>query len=57
MKVADSQLMLNDEVVAEWTDKDPQECGIALTFNGKDVNSGDMLNDAGKMTLTVTNKY
>ena len=57
MKATDGQLLIDDEVVAEWTYKDLQGCKIALTFNDKDVNSGDVLNDAGKLTLTVTNKY
>ena len=52
-----SQLLIGGEVVASWTDDDLQGCRIALTLNGKGINTGDTLNDAGKMTLTVTNKH
>lgn len=55
--VSENKLLFDDEAVAEWSDDDVQGCRLAMTLNGKDINTGNMLNEAGKMTLTVTNRY
>lgn len=55
--LTDSQLLLDDEVIAVWTDENLQGCRVALTLNGNAIGAGAVVNEAGKMKLTVTNRY
>ena len=51
----DSELLLDEEFVAKWSDKRTEKCKVVLSFNEKDAKDGDILNEAGTLTLTVTN--
>ena len=55
--MSENKLLFDDEAVAEWSDENLQGCRFALTFNGNGINEGYIVNEAGKMTLTVTNRY
>ena len=51
----DSELLLDEEIIAKWSDKRTEKCKVVLSFNEKEVKDGDILNEAGTLTLTVTN--
>lgn len=55
IQITDSQLLIDGSVVAEWSDKHTEKCKVSVTFNGKEVKSGDILNEAGTLVVTVTN--
>ncbi|MBO4849517.1 MAG: hypothetical protein J5529_01300 [Prevotella sp.] len=52
-----SQLLLNSEQVATWSDESGKDCKVAVTCNDKAVSSGDILDMAGVLIITVTNDY
>ena len=54
VSIADNKLMIGGEVVASWTDDRTEQCEVKLTLDGKEVKAGDMLAEAGTLTLTVT---
>ena len=54
VSIADNKLMIGGEVVASWTDDRTEQCEVKLTLDGKEVKAGDMLEEAGTLTLTVT---
>ena len=54
VSIADNKLLIGGEVVASWTDDRTEQCEVKLTLDGKDVKAGDMLAEAGTLTLTVT---
>ena len=41
--------------MASWSDKHTTKCKAELSFNGREVKSGDVLSEPGKLTLTITN--
>lgn len=53
--ITDSQLLIGGEEVASWSDKHTTKCKAELSFNGREVKSGDVLSEPGKLTLTITN--
>lgn len=55
LQLTTMQLFIGSAVVAEWSDKYTQQCKVALSFGGREVNSGDVLSEPGKLVLTVTN--
>ena len=55
LQLTDTQLLIGGDVVAEWSDKRTEKCKASLSFNGQEVNSGDVLSEPGTLTLTVTN--
>ena len=56
MEITDSLLLIDSEKVASWTDKYTAQCKVSVTFNGKTLKSGDILQEAGKLTVIVTNE-
>ena len=54
VNITDNKLMIGGEVVASWTDERTEQCEVKLTLDGKEVKAGDMLAEAGTLTLTVT---
>ena len=56
IELGDSKLLLDEVEVANWTDKLTEKCKVSLSFNTKEVKSGDTLNEAGTLTITVTNE-
>ena len=55
LQLTDTQLLIGGAVVAEWSDKRTEKCKVKLSFNGRELKSGDVLSEPGKLTLTVTN--
>ena len=61
--IKDSQLLIDDELAATWTDDYTKTCKaeLSLTPEGattaKTVNSGDELTEAGTLKLTVTDDF
>lgn len=55
IQIADSQLLIDGDVVASWSDKKTAKCKVAVLFNKKEVKDGDSLDEAGLLTITVTN--
>ena len=58
ISISDNQLLFNDQVAASWTDNYSEAFTIDLTLipeggQSKILNSGDILFDAGKLTLSV----
>ena len=53
--ITDSQLLIGGEEVASWSDKHTKKCKAELSFNGREIKSGDVLSEPGKLTLTITN--
>ena len=58
-----NQLLFDNEVAATWTDDFTANCKVELTFTpqgsskAKTVASGDILSEAGTLTLTVTDEF
>ena len=50
-----SQLLIDGDLVASWTDENTQQCKVAMKCNGRNVNNGDTLEEEGTLSLTVTN--
>ena len=53
--ITDTQLLIGGEVVAEWKDKYTQQCKVTLALGTREVKDGDVLDEPGKLVLTVTN--
>ncbi len=54
VSIVDNKLMIGGEVVASWTDDRTEQCEVTLTLDGKEVKPGDVLAEAGTLTVTVT---
>ena len=52
-----NQLYIQDEQVASWTDESNTPCKVSVKLNGENVNSGDVLEKAGKLSISVTNEH
>ena len=57
VNVSDNQLLLWDSVVATWKDDNLESCKASLKFNWTEIKSGDTLNEAWTLILSITNKY
>ena len=55
--VEGNQLFFDDSVAATWKDDYAETCTVDLSLDGKKVDSGDMLFDAGKLTLSVADEF
>ena len=55
IQIAGNRLLIADEEVASWSDKIAEPCKASLSFIGQEVKDGDILSEAGKLTITVTN--
>ena len=54
--IKDYQLLFWEDVIASWNDDNLESCKVSLSFNWKDINSWDTLNEAWTLTITITNK-
>lgn len=55
LTITDKALLIEGDSVASWSDKYTAECKVMVKFNDKEVKSGDTLDEAGLLTITVTN--
>ena len=55
LTITDKALLIEGDSVASWSDKYTAECKVVVKFNDKEVKSGDTLDEAGLLTITVTN--
>ena len=56
IKINGNRLLIADEEVASWSDKIAEPCKASLSFNGQEVKDGDILSEAGKLIITITNR-
>jgi hypothetical protein len=54
VNITDNKLLLWGEEVASRSDDRTENCTVSLKFNGKEIQSWDTINWAGKLSLTVT---
>ena len=57
VKVEENQLFFDDQVAATWKDDYTENCKVELTLEGKTINSGDVLLEAGKLIIAVTDEF
>ena len=63
LTVKDNQLLFNEDVAASWTDDYTTACTVELSLttgenaDPKPVKTGDILKDAGKLTITVADEF
>ena len=55
MQLTDTQLLLDDDVVVAWTDKRTARCKVSVALNDGELHDGDVVSEAGTLTVTVTN--
>ena len=61
VSVKDDQLLFDQDVAATWTDDVSKSCKVELSLipdggQSKTINSGDKLEEAGKLTIQVTDE-
>ena len=49
-------LVIGSQTVATWSGEGSENFTVALELNGRTINSGEKLSEAGKLKLTVTGK-
>ena len=49
-------LVIGSQTVATWSGEGSESFTVALELNGRTINSGEKLSEAGKLKLTVTGK-
>lgn len=57
VKVDGNKLFFDDQVAATWKDDYTENCKVELTLEGKTINSGDVLLEAGKLIIAVTDEF
>ena len=58
VKVEGNQLFFDDQVAATWKDDYSENCKVELSLSsGQTVNSGDILLEAGKLIITVSDDF
>ena len=57
VKVEGNQLFFDDQVAATWKDDYTETCSAQLSLDGQAVNSGDVLQVAGKLIITVSDDF
>ena len=57
VKVEENQLLFDDQVAATWKDDYSETCSVELNIAGKKINSGDILLDAGILTIKVADEF
>ena len=55
LQIIDSQLLIDGEEIAKWSDKHTVTCKVSVAFSGKEIKSGELLDEAGALVITVTN--
>lgn len=57
VKVEGNQLLFDDQVAATWKDDYTENCKVELTLEGKTINSGDVLLEAGKLVISLSDDF
>ena len=57
VKIEGNQLFFDDQVAATWKDDYSENCKVELTLEGKTINSGDILLEAGKLVIAVSDDF
>ena len=63
MKPFGNQLLFNEDVAASWSDDYTTACTVELSLTTSDnaepksLKTGDILKDAGKLTITVADEF
>ncbi len=57
VKVEGNQLFFDQDIAASWKDDYSESPTVELSLAGEKVDSGDMLYDAGKLTLSVADEF
>ena len=57
VKIEGNQVLFDNEVAATWTDDFTEICSALLSLDGQAVNSGDILLEAGKLVITVSDNF
>ena len=57
VKIEGNQLLFDSEVAATWKDDYSETCKVELALEGKTINSGDVLLEAGKLIIAVTDEF
>ena len=57
VKVEGNQLFFDDQVAATWKDDYTEVCTAELSIAGEKINSGDVLLEAGKLIVTVSDDF
>lgn len=52
-----NQLLFNEQVAASWTDDFTETCSAQLRLDGHAINSGDVLQEAGKLVIAVSDDF
>ena len=52
-----NQLLFDEQVAASWTDDFTETCTVQLSLDGQAVNSGDVLQEAGKLVIAVSDDF
>ena len=52
-----NQLLFDEQVAASWTDDFSETCTVQMSLDGQAVNSGDVLQEAGKLVLAVSDDF
>lgn len=55
LEIRNQAVLLGGVTLVTWSDRRTEECRVLVACNGREVNDGDMLGTAGKLTVTVTN--
>ena len=53
--ITDTQMLIDDEVVVEWSDKRTEKCKVSMSLLNAEVKDGDILSQSWMLKLTVTN--
>ena len=57
IKIEGNQLFFDDQVAATWKDDYTENCKVELTLEGKTINSGDVLLEAGKLVISLSDDF
>ena len=57
VNVDGNQLLFDDQVAAAWKDDYTENCKVELTLEGKTINSGDVLLEAGKLVISLSDDF
>lgn len=57
VKIEGNQLLFDDQVAATWKDDYSENCKVELTLEGKTINSGDVLLEAGKLVISLSDDF
>ncbi len=57
VKIEGNQLYFDDQVAATWKDDYSENCKVELTLEENTINSGDVLLEAGKLVISLSDDF